>query len=332
MNGICFVTGVSGFVGANLAPLLAQRYRLRCLVRKGQHVPALNGIDYERVEGTLEDELALATGVRGAEIVVHLAALVSFRREDRATMFRLHSTATAQLASLARLAKVRRLLHMSTICAVGFSDRPRLLDERDAYNFGPLRIGYCDSKHAAEAAIQTEIARGLNAVIVNPPSMYGAGDRRKAADSLMDALLRGRIKLLPPGGINVADVMDVCRGCLLAIDRGRSGERYLLGGENLTGGELFSRIATIVGGKAPRIGTPAIAVRAVTAALRIKERLFGSKPPLTSEVLALAQHFLFYSSNKARDELGYAPGSVDSGIRASWAWIQQLKAPPENHK
>ena len=196
---------------------------------------------------------ALAVGVRSAEVVVHLAALVSFRPEDRAAMFRLHEGATAQLAAFARRAAVRRFLHMSTICAVGFRATPDQLDESAIYNFAPLRIGYCDSKHAAERAVLAEAARGLDAVVVNPPSMYGAGDRRKADGSLMEALLRGRIKIAPPGGINVANVLDVCRGCLLALDRGRSGERYILGGENLTGRELFARIATVVGGRAPRL-------------------------------------------------------------------------------
>jgi dihydroflavonol-4-reductase len=241
-------------------------------------------------------------------------------------MFRLHEGATAQLAAFARRAAVRRFLHMSTICAVGFRAAPDQLDESAIYNFAPLRIGYCDSKHAAERAVLAEAARGLDAVVVNPPSMYGAGDRRKADGSLMEALLRGRIKIAPPGGINVANVLDVCRGCLLALDRGRSGERYILGGENLTGRELFARIATVVGGRAPRLGTPALAVRAATVALRMKERLFGSRPPLTSEVLALAPRFLWYSSEKARRELGYQPGPVDPGIRASWEWMQQLAA------
>jgi dihydroflavonol-4-reductase len=325
VTGICFLTGASGFVGANLAPLLAQRYRLRCLVRKGQTLPALDGIPHERVEGTLDEDHALAVGVRGAEVVVHLAALVSFRPEDRAAMFRLHEGATAQLAAFARRASVRRFLHMSTICAVGYSASPRELDESAAYNFAPLRIGYCDSKYAAERAVLTEAANGLDAVVVNPPSMYGAGDRRKADGSLMEALMRGRIKVAPPGGINVANVLDVCRGCLLALDHGQRGQRYILGGENLTGRQLFARIAAVVGGKAPRLGTPALAVRAAATVLRLKERIFGSRPPLTSEVLALAPRFLWYSSDKARRELGYQPGSVDEGIRASWDWMQTVR-------
>jgi dihydroflavonol-4-reductase len=317
------VTGASGFLGANLAPLLAARYSLRCLVRPEQPLPALAGIAHERVEGTLATESELAEGLRGVDVAVHLAALVSFRPEDRAAMFAVNAGATERLAALARQAGVRRFLHVSTISAVAYSDTPRELDETAPYNFGPLHIGYCDSKRAGEDAVRAEVARGLDAVIVNPPSMYGAGDRRKAEGSLMDALMRGRIKLCPPGGINVADVQDVCRGCLGALDRGRRGERYILGGENLTGRDLFARIAGIVGGTAPRRRPPRWVVRAMATLLRLKERSTGSRPPLTSEVLALAPRFLWYTSRKAMDELGYRPGPVDGGIRAACAWLRQ---------
>src|SRR5690606_36268730 len=113
-------------------------------------------------------------------------------------MFAVNTAATARLCALAREASVRRLLHMSTISAIGYSDTPRELDETTPYNYGPLRIGYCDSKHAAEQAVLAEVARGLDAVIVDPPSMYGAGDRRKGEGSLLDAVLRGRVKVAPP--------------------------------------------------------------------------------------------------------------------------------------
>ncbi len=314
---VCFLTGASGFVGANLAPMLAQRWRVRCLVRPGQPLPQLAGIEHERVEGSLEDDRALARGSTGADIVVHLAAIVSFRREDRPAMQRVNVDATARLCALAREHGVRRLLHMSTISAIGYSDERVELDERTPYNFGPLRIGYCDTKYAAEQKVLAEVARGLDAVVVNPPSMYGAGDRRKAGGSLMEALLRGKIWIAPPGGLNVANVVDVCHGCLQALDRGRRGERYILGGENVTGRDLFGRIARIAGSRAPRRCPPRWLLRALARALRGFEAIAGSHPPLTSEVLALAPRYLWYSSQKAIEELGYAPGPVDVGIEAA---------------
>lgn len=323
MPPTCFVTGATGFVGRNLLPLLAARYRLRCLVRPGTPPDALPEVPHAPVPGTLADRDALAEGVRGCDVVVHLAAMVSFRPEDRQAMFAINAEATATLAGLARAAGTGRFLHVSTISAIGCSDEPRVLDETAPYNFGPLRIGYCDSKHAAEAAVLAEVRRGLDAVIVNPPSMYGKGDRRKAEGSLLQAVMRGRIKLAPPGGINVADVASVCDGMLLAIDKGRTGERYVLGGENLGGRELLARIAAVVGGRAPRLCPPRWAVRGLERAVAAKERLFGSRGPVTREVLALAPRWLWFSSGKAERELGYRPGPVEPGIRAAAQAMRQ---------
>lgn len=323
MKPVCFVTGATGFVGANLLPLLGERYALRCLVRPGSAPPDAAGWPFETVEGTLDDDDALRRGVHGADLVVHLAALVSFRPEDHAAMRRINVDGTARLAAHARRASVRRMLHMSTISAVACSRRPEVLDETAPYNFGPLRIGYCDTKRAAEEAVLAEVRQGLDAVIVNPPSMYGAGDRRKAEGSLMDALLRGKIRFAPPGGLNVANVQDVCRGCLLALDRGRTGERYILGGDNLTGEQLFARIAETLGAEPPRLSPPRWLVRATAGLLGIFESVRGSRPPLTRQVLALAPLFLWYSSQKAADELGYRPGPVDAGIADA---VRELRA------
>lgn len=318
MPPICFLTGASGFVGRHLAPRLAQEFALRVLVRPGQELPQLAGLDVQRIEGRLDDEAALQAGTTGAAVVVHLAALVSFRREDRAAMFAANTRATAAVAAIARAAGVRRLLHVSTISAVAFRDGPETVDESAPFNFGPLRIGYCDSKFAAEQRVLDECKRGLDAVIVNPPSMYGAGDRRKGDGSLLDVVQAGGLRFAPPGGLNVANVDDVAAGIVQALHKGRSGERYILGGENLTGAQLLQRIAGIIGGEAPRRVASRRMVGAAARALRLKERFFGSRPPMTSEVLQLAGRFLWYSSAKAERELGWRPGPVDTGIAAAW--------------
>ena len=318
MRPICFLTGGSGFVGRHLAPKLAERFALRALLRRGRTLHGLEVGSYEVVEGRLGDVDSLERGVRGADVVVHLAALVSFRPEDREAMFATNAKATAHLAAAARMAGVRRMLHCSTISAIAYRDRPEVVDEDAAFNFARLRIGYCDSKHAAEQRVLAEVARGLDAVIVNPPSMYGAGDRRKGDDSLLTAVLQGRVGWAPPGGLHVANVLDVCDGILLALDRGRTGQRYILGGENLTGRALLERIADIVQGLPPRHTAPAHAVRLAAGALRLKERLLGSKPPVTSEILQLAARYLWFSSARAEAELGYVAKPFDDGVRAAW--------------
>jgi dihydroflavonol-4-reductase len=319
---LCFVTGASSFVARALVPRLAVGRRLRLLVRPGQHLTHFQGIPHERAEGRLEDEAALAEALRGVDHVVHLAALVSFRPADRAAMFVANRDGTERLAQLALMAGVRRFLHVSTISAVAYSNEPVELNEDTPFNFGPLRIGYSDSKFAAEQRVLNAAGSGLDAVIVNPPSMYGPGDRRKGDGSLLGAVMQGKVKMAPPGGTNVANVDDVCDGMIAALERGRTGERYILGGENLTGIELLQRIAKAVDGHAPTRKAPRSLLGIAARALRIKERMFGSTSAITSEILQLTRLHMWYSSAKADRELDWRAGSVDAGIEAAWREIR----------
>jgi len=320
---LCFVTGASSFVARALIPRLSAGNRLRLLVRGGQPLPQFAGIEHERVEGNLEDEAVLTRALGGVDRVIHLAAMVSFRPEDRAAMFRVNADGTERLVRLAQAADVRRFVHISTTSAIACSDQPIELNEDSPFNFGPLKSGYSDSKLAAEQRVLAAAQSGLDAVIVNPPSMYGPGDRRKGEDSLLGAVRRGKVRLAPPGGTNVANVEDVCDGIIAALERGRTGERYLLGGENLTGLELLQRIAKAVGGRAPRRQAPRSLLAAAARLLRLKEQLLGSNPPFTSEVLRLATLYMWYSSDKADQELDWRAGSVDAGIEAAWRDLQR---------
>jgi dihydroflavonol-4-reductase len=319
MPPLCFVTGATGFVGRHLAPLLARDYRLRVLVRPGRTMPFAGDLA-ERLEGDLDDREVLARGVAGAELVVHLAALVSFRAEDDAAMQRINADATAVLAALSRAAGVARLLHVSTISAVGYRDRPEVIDEQAPYNFGPLRIGYCDSKHAAERAVLAECARGLDAVVVNPPTMFGAGDRRKGEGSLITTVLEGRLGFAPPGGLNVANVADVCDGIVAAIARGRSGERYILGGENLTNRQTTFMACEIVGVKPPRITQPRWTIPLAGWVLDMIAKIVGPRLPLSGEQMRLTAEYIYFDSSKAQRELSLPHTPIRQAMQECYDW------------
>ena len=320
-----FLTGGTGFVGTNLAPMLAHGgHSLRCLIRPGNPPDALGDLDYERVEGTLDDEGILSEALRGVDVVVHLAALVSFRKPDREAMFMVNTEGTRRLARLARQSGVGRFLHMSTISAVAYSNRPEILDENAPYNFGPLHIGYCDSKHAAEQALQQEVRNGLDAVIVNPPTMFGPGDRRKSQGSLLEVVSKERVPFFPPGGVNAAGVCDVCRGCLLALQSARTGERYILGGQNMTNRELIIAVASAAGARPPRLAMPRWLATAVMGAATAWETVRPLRAPVTAQVLRLSTRFLWYSSHKAEQELGYTSKPVQQAFRDALTWMREL--------
>lgn len=321
MSATTLVTGASGFVGHNLVPLLsATGHRVRCLVRDATWSTAYG----EVMVGSFLDDAVVRRALEGVEVVVHLAALVSFARQDAAALFATNADGTRRLASLARRAGVARFLHVSSVAAVGYSERPTVLDETAPYNLARLRVPYCDSKREAEVGVLAEVAKGLDAVIVNPASMFGPGDRRKARGSLLDAAQRGRVPFCPPGGANFADVRDVAAGCVAALARGRTGERYILGGENLTGRQLMATVFAAVDRAPPRFSLPQPVARALAVGAGLVERVVALRPPLTAQILRMAPRYFWFSSAKAERELGYQPRPVLEAVRAAYRWLEAI--------
>lgn len=325
MTNRIFITGASGFVGANLARLLHERgYELRCLVSPKNPALGLASIPFERVDGRLEDLGVLEEAMQGMDMVVHLAALVSFSKRDKEAMFRINAEGSRHVASLARKAGVSRFLYMSSVLAVGHSTDQKPIDETASYNLARFKIAYCDSKRAGELAVLDEVKKGLDAVIVNPVSMFGAGDRRKAEGSLLEALAYDKIPFCPAGGLNVVDVQDVVQGSLHALEDGRTGERYILGGQNLRGKELFAKIASVLGKRAPRFTMPRSLARLLAVLATGFELLRPLTPPVTAAILRMTPLYFWYSSKKAEEELGYASYPIEMAIKAAFDWMLDL--------
>jgi len=296
---------------------------VRCLVRPTSDVRNLQGVPFERVEGCLGDEAVLREALRNVDIVVHLAAVVSFRKPDTAQMWTVNVRGTEALARLAREAGVGRFLHMSSVAAIGATTEPRVLNETSPYEIHRYRLPYCDTKRQAEEIVLNEVAHGLDAVIVNPVSMFGPGDRRKAQNSLLDAADDDRIPFSPPGGVAVADVRDVARGVMAALDRGRTGERYILGGHNLHGHELIAEVMAVVGRRPPRFTLNRHLVRGLAAAARVVEVFTPLPPPMTAQMLRMCPLFFWFSSAKAEAELGYTAGPIGDAIRETYRWMEE---------
>ena len=168
-----------------------------------------------------------------------------------------------------------------------------------------------------------EVERGLDAVVVNPSSMIGPGDRRKA-ESLFGAVARGRLPLCPPGGVSFADVRDVAAGCVEALDRGRTGARYILAGSNLTGRQMIEAVAAAAGTTAPRATMPAWIARGLAAMATAWETVRPLQPPLTAQMLRLLPVYHWFSSARAERELGYRARPIDGALTETFAWLRDV--------
>ncbi|PIE22429.1 MAG: NAD-dependent dehydratase [Planctomycetota bacterium] len=328
------ITGATGFLGASLArALLLRGESLRLLMRPESNRVNLLGLvkhGAELCEGSIEDEGVLRQALSGVRRVYHCAAKLSFRKQDRREIWRSNHQGTAGLAKLAREAGVERLLHVSSLVAVGAckAGAPPLTEE-SPYNLASLRIPYCESKHAAEQAVLMEHARGLDVVIVNPSLIIGPGDLRGPGDSILLAIAEGKAPFLPPGGINVVDVRDVVAGSIAAMESGRSGERYLLGGQNLSHVEL-ARITLRILGRQQRLRRLAPALYSPLARIAGLAESFGLvRQPLTGALLRLAAKHIYCDCSKAEKELGYAAYPIEMAIKASFdQWLDRDQVSP----
>jgi dihydroflavonol-4-reductase len=318
------VTGATGFIGSWLARRLAEAgHAVRVLCRPGSDRAALSGLDLEYTSGDVTDLDSLFAAARDVDGVYHLAGLVAYGVANRAAMERVNVGGTANVVEACLRRGNPRLLHMSSVVAVGASlDGREPLNEDSPYDLGPLDLGYFETKRAAEELVRRAVVeRGLNAVIVNPATVYGPGDARKGSRRLQVKVAQGRMPCYTSGGVNVVAIEDIVDATLRAWEAGRTGERYILAGENLRIGEVFRIIAEEAGVKPPSILLPDAAVRALGWAGDRLEAI-GLKAPLNGEAAAVATLYHWFDAAKARRELGLNPRPAREAIAASVRWMR----------
>lgn len=298
------VTGATGFIGSHLARGLNRRGdELRLLIRKGSDESLLSGIDYERANGDVTDRRAVRRALEGVDRVFHVAGLTSMRTADHGRVFEVNLGGTKVVAEEALEAGVKRLVHTSSVAAIGPASPRGRADERQTFTAGGLGIAYMNSKHEAEAEVLRVAAHGLDAVIVNPTFALGPGDRGGSSMGLVSRFLTRRIPAYVDGGLNIVDVRDVAEGHLLADAKGRTGERYILGGRNFTLQRLFADLSRICGVPAPPVKLPA---SLALGGAMLSEQL-GLPLGLAVDETRSASLWWTYSSAKAKRELGFAP-------------------------
>jgi dihydroflavonol-4-reductase len=318
------VTGATGFVGANLVRKLIERgFRVRVLVRPQSNRQVLDGLDIEYARGDVLDRQSMIGAMRTCDVVFHAAAYVSMFVPDPAEMWRVNVTGTENVLSAAKEVGVPRVVLTSTVSAVaGSFDQRVAAQEETPFNLGKRGFHYCITKHAAEEAARKAVAAGQDIVIVNPSSMFGNYDVRPNMGRMIVATIKGEVPAYTNGGSNYVDVEDVCEGHVLAYEKGRKGERYILAHENLSHKAIFDRIQHLVGGKTPTKRVPHFLALIGGAAGELQGRLTGNEPQIDLTIARMSKYYFYFSWEKAQRELGYKPRSLDAAIIRAHQWLK----------
>ncbi len=326
------VTGATGFVGSAVARALAARgAALRLLVRPGGDRRNLAGLEAELAEGDLGDAASLARAVAGCRHVFHVAADYRLWVPDPGPMLRANVDGTVALLSAAAEAGVARMVYCSSVAALGVFYDGTVADEETPVRPEAVIGVYKRSKYLAEQAVLRLVReRGLPVVIVNPSTPVGPRDVKPTPTGKMIAdAAAGRMPAYVDSGLNVVHVDDVADGHLLALERGRVGERYILGGEDFSLGDLFAMVARVAGRRAPLVRLPRQALVPLALACEGLAKFAGVAPLVTREMLEMSRKKMFFSSARARAELGYAPRPAEDAVRDAVAWFRaQGMVPP----
>jgi dihydroflavonol-4-reductase len=313
------VTGATGLVGSHVTRLLVERGdRVRVTVRDRSRLDNLQGLGVEQVQGDILDRRAVRRALRGVDRVFHVAGHTSLRA-SRETLFRVNVQGTRIVLEEALRAGVERVVHTSSVAAIGPAERGSTADERQPFSAPVLDVPYVHAKREAEAEALRAAAAGLPVVIVNPAHVFGAGDLYRSSTELVLRFLRRQIPAYVDGALNVVDAEDVARGHLLAEERGRPGERYILGNRNFTLDRLLADLGRISGVAPPALKLP---FHAALAFARAAEATSASPPITQVEVRAAAQWWA-YRSTKAKRELGWKPSHHEDTLETTVAWYRE---------
>ena len=319
------VTGATGFVGAAVArALLLQGWQIRALVRQGSDRRNLASLAAEQIVGDLTDSASLERAVEGCEAVFHVAADYRLWAPEPEALYRTNVEGTGNLLDAARRVGVRRIVYTSSVATVGLPEDGRPGTEDAPVSLSDMIGHYKRSKFLAEERAREAAAAGAPVVIVNPSTPIGPGDVKPTPTGqiVLDAA-RGRTPAYVDTGLNIVHVDDVAAGHLLAFHHGRVGERYILGGEDMTLRQILTAIAALVGRNPPRIRLPHAAVLPIAYVSELYARLTGRPTRVTVEGVRMARKRMFFSSEKAVRELGYRWRPPSDAFTDALRWFRE---------
>ena len=320
------VTGATGFLGGWLVKrLLAEGHDVRIIKRASSSLEELEGLKLDIVPGDVTDSGSLLNACRGVDTVFHLAGLIGYSRLQREAMHNINVVGTKNVIEASRACDVRKLVYLSSVVAIGASFDKVPLNETSPYNIAHLQLGYFDTKHEAEALIRTAVLEGhVDAVMINPSTIYGPADAKKGSRSVQLKVARGKFPLYPPGGVSIVSVDDVIDAVMAVWVRGKPANRYIISGENLLLKDVFDQIAAIAGVKPPAIPLPRTAIFALGAVGDVLEK-FGKKGPVNSETAWTSTLYHWFDNSKAQSELGLKMKPASYALEQSVRWMKDSK-------
>jgi dihydroflavonol-4-reductase len=320
---ITAVTGGSGHLGGNLVrALLAESRKVRCLVRDDRR--ALEGLDVEMVEGDIFDPQSLQRLFSGAETVFHLAGRISIAGAEGGLVEKTNVLGVRGIVRACLEAKVRRLVHVSSIHAFNTNPRNQMIDETRELSLGPEHMVYDRSKARGQLEVLEGVKRGLDAVIVNPGAIVGPQDYKpsRMGQVFLDIYHR-RLPALIDGGYNWVDARDVASGALAAERKGRTGECYLLTGHWVHICEVSALIGRLTGRRTPKAALPLWLAMLASYPSLAWGRFRGKAPKFTPGAVRSIQMHRYISHEKATRELGYQPRPLEQTVRDTLAWFAE---------
>jgi dihydroflavonol-4-reductase len=319
------VTGATGFVGSHVArQLVTAGESVRVLIRRSSKLALLEGLPLEPVEGDLRDAASLERAMQGVRRVYHVAADYRLWTPKPAEIYESNVEGTRRLFAAAQRAGVERIVYTSTVATIAVSRHGAPPNEETKATLEEMIGHYKRSKFLAEQVAIDAACAGVPVVIVNPTAPVGPGDWKPTPTGriILD-FLQGKMPAYVDTGLNVVAVEDVAAGHLLAADRGRVGERYILGARNMTLKQILDALSAITGRPAPRLRLPHAIALAAGYADEFYSRLAGREPRIPVEGVKMSRHKMFVESDKAARELGYKPAKVEAALERAVRWYEE---------
>jgi dihydroflavonol-4-reductase len=322
---LAFVTGATGFVGSHVARVLGEQGAdLRLLVRANSNTKNIDDLKADRFIGDLRDPASLEKGIAGCEVVFHVAADYRLWVRDP-EMYRANVEGTRAILEAARKNRVRRVVYTSSVATIGFTSNGQPADETSPVSLDNMIGPYKRSKFMAEqVAIEAARAR-QDVVIVNPSTPVGERDIKPTPTGrIVVDFLKKKFPAYVDTGLNLVDVRECALGHIAALEKGRSGERYILGGENLTLKQILDKLAAITGLPSPTLRVPYVLALATGVVDEIfTGRIRGREPRATIDAVRMGRKKMFVSTDKAERELGWKRFPVDDALRRAAEWFRE---------